>query len=216
MRRAGGLPFPCGPDWTAETRDRPGDGWCRHLQLLKQACACCGWRAGEEGPAEFIWEALSQLHVERIDHGVHCLEDPSLLAHLASHQIPLTVCPLSNLKVWPSQLEYFQKIDPTKNPFFCGDSLDNALLSFPSFPPEHVLLDMRGLWRLPRSLPCRWLQAGWKYALHYHVTLRSNECSGSPQHHRADGTRNRLHGVGLSLFPLALHTSLSRDFSLLC
>jgi adenosine deaminase len=55
--------------------------------------------AGEEGPAAYIYEALDLLHVERIDHGVRCDEDPALVARLAREQIPLTVCPLSNLKL---------------------------------------------------------------------------------------------------------------------
>lgn len=55
--------------------------------------------AGEEGPAEYIWSALEKLKVVRIDHGVRCDEDPQLLAYLVQKQIPLTVCPLSNLKL---------------------------------------------------------------------------------------------------------------------
>jgi adenosine deaminase len=55
--------------------------------------------AGEEGPPEYIWQALDVLGAERIDHGVRCLEDPRLVARLASEQIPLTVCPLSNVKL---------------------------------------------------------------------------------------------------------------------
>lgn len=55
--------------------------------------------AGEEGPAEYIWSALEKLKVVRIDHGVRCEEDPRLMAYLAQKQIPLTVCPLSNLKL---------------------------------------------------------------------------------------------------------------------
>ncbi len=55
--------------------------------------------AGEEGPAAYIREALDVLHVERVDHGVHCDEDPALVAELARRAIPLTVCPLSNLKL---------------------------------------------------------------------------------------------------------------------
>jgi len=55
--------------------------------------------AGEEGPPEYIREALDILKVERIDHGVRCLEDPSLVERLAREQIPLTVCPLSNIKL---------------------------------------------------------------------------------------------------------------------
>ncbi|MEZ4750873.1 MAG: adenosine deaminase [Bdellovibrionota bacterium] len=55
--------------------------------------------AGEEGPPEYIWEALDLLKVKRIDHGVRCLEDERLTARLVAEQIPLTVCPLSNLKL---------------------------------------------------------------------------------------------------------------------
>ncbi|MEM7282961.1 MAG: adenosine deaminase [Pseudomonadota bacterium] len=55
--------------------------------------------AGEEGPPEYIWEALDLLKVVRIDHGVRCMEDPKLVERLARDQIPLTVCPLSNLKL---------------------------------------------------------------------------------------------------------------------
>ncbi|MBX3161368.1 MAG: adenosine deaminase [Deltaproteobacteria bacterium] len=55
--------------------------------------------AGEEGPAAYIHEALDLLKVERIDHGVRCDEDPALVERLARDHIPLTVCPLSNLKL---------------------------------------------------------------------------------------------------------------------
>jgi adenosine deaminase len=55
--------------------------------------------AGEEGPPSYIWEALDVLQVRRIDHGVRCLEDPALVDRLAREQIPLTVCPLSNVKL---------------------------------------------------------------------------------------------------------------------
>jgi adenosine deaminase len=55
--------------------------------------------AGEEGPAAYIREALTMLHAERIDHGVRCDEDPALVKELAAKRIPLTVCPLSNLKL---------------------------------------------------------------------------------------------------------------------
>lgn len=67
-----------------------------------------GWKAvahaGEEGPPEYIWEAIDILKVDRIDHGVRCEEDPTLMRRLAEQQIPLTVCPLSNvyLKVFPT------------------------------------------------------------------------------------------------------------------
>jgi adenosine deaminase len=55
--------------------------------------------AGEEGPAEYIWEAIKLLEVDRIDHGVRCQEDESLMRYLKDKQLPLTVCPLSNLKL---------------------------------------------------------------------------------------------------------------------
>jgi adenine deaminase len=53
--------------------------------------------AGEEGPAAYVWSALDRLGVERVDHGNRSLEDPSLVARLREEQVPLTVCPLSNL-----------------------------------------------------------------------------------------------------------------------
>jgi len=59
----------------------------------------CVAHAGEEGPPEYIWEALDLLKVERIDHGNTSLQDESLTQRLAQEQIPLTVCPLSNLKL---------------------------------------------------------------------------------------------------------------------
>lgn len=55
--------------------------------------------AGEEGPADYIWQALQKLKVKRIDHGVRCFEDSQLVEQLRTEQIPLTVCPLSNVKL---------------------------------------------------------------------------------------------------------------------
>jgi adenosine deaminase len=55
--------------------------------------------AGEEGPPAYIESALDVLHVERIDHGVRCLDDPALVARLARERMALTVCPLSNIKL---------------------------------------------------------------------------------------------------------------------
>jgi adenosine deaminase len=55
--------------------------------------------AGEEGPPEYIWQALDVLGAERIDHGVRCLEDRALVRRLAADRIPLTVCPFSNVKL---------------------------------------------------------------------------------------------------------------------
>jgi adenosine deaminase len=55
--------------------------------------------AGEEGPAEYVWEALDLLKVSRIDHGNNSLHDEKLVQELVSRRVPLTVCPLSNLKL---------------------------------------------------------------------------------------------------------------------
>ena len=55
--------------------------------------------AGEEGPASYISDSLSLLKVSRIDHGVRCIEDPVLVERLIADRIPLTVCPLSNIKL---------------------------------------------------------------------------------------------------------------------
>jgi len=62
--------------------------------------------AGEEGPPEYIWEALDLLNVKRIDHGVQCLKDEKLVEKLSKNKIPLTVCPLSNIK-----LRVFNKLE---------------------------------------------------------------------------------------------------------
>ena len=55
--------------------------------------------AGEEGPTEYIWECINLLKIKRIDHGVQCLKDEKLVEELKKTQIPLTVCPLSNVKL---------------------------------------------------------------------------------------------------------------------
>ncbi len=55
--------------------------------------------AGEEGPPEYVWTALDVLHARRMDHGVRAEEDPDLLIRLAEERIPLTMCPLSNVKL---------------------------------------------------------------------------------------------------------------------
>lgn len=59
----------------------------------------CVAHAGEEGPSAYVWEALDVLGAERIDHGVRSLEDPALVRRLVADQIPLTVCPLSNVRL---------------------------------------------------------------------------------------------------------------------
>jgi adenosine deaminase len=55
--------------------------------------------AGEEGPAEYVWTAINDLKVSRVDHGVRSIDDAALMTHLAETRMPLTVCPLSNTKL---------------------------------------------------------------------------------------------------------------------
>jgi adenosine deaminase len=73
-----------------------------------------GHGAGEEGSPEYIRRALDVLGAARIDHGVRCVEDPALIRGLRDVQVPLTVCPLSNvrLRVFPSMEEHPAKQMP--------------------------------------------------------------------------------------------------------
>ncbi|MEU3144229.1 MULTISPECIES: adenosine deaminase [unclassified Streptomyces] len=73
------------------------------FRAVYEAAAALGLRrvahAGEEGPPEYITEALDVLGVERVDHGLRCVEDPALVARLVRDRIPLTLCPLSNVRL---------------------------------------------------------------------------------------------------------------------
>jgi len=75
---------------------------CRELGLHLVA------HAGEEGPPAYVWSALDVLKVERIDHGVRSVDDPALMQRLAATRMPLTVCPLSNVKlcVYPTMAQH--------------------------------------------------------------------------------------------------------------
>ena len=75
--------------------------------------------AGEEGPPAYIWEALDLLHAERIDHGVRCADDARLVERLVEERIPLTVCPLSNVKL---------RVFPTLRQHNLKQLLDRGLL----------------------------------------------------------------------------------------
>jgi adenosine deaminase len=80
-------------------RGNPPSKFVRVFQKAREHGLHAVAHAGEEGPAAYIHEALDLLFVERIDHGVRCDEDPALVETLVQKQIPLTVCPLSNLKL---------------------------------------------------------------------------------------------------------------------
>ncbi|AOA58918.1 adenosine deaminase [Acinetobacter larvae] len=77
----------------------PPEKFARVFAAAAEQGYLCVAHAGEEGPATYIWQALELLKVHRIDHGVRCDEDAELMRYLAEKNMPLTVCPLSNLKL---------------------------------------------------------------------------------------------------------------------
>jgi adenosine deaminase len=123
---------------------------CRELGLHVVA------HAGEEGPPEYIRSALDILKVERIDHGVRCTEDPALVQRLARERVPLTVCPLSNVRlcVFPTLAQHnlpalldaglcvtINSDDPA---YFGGYVNENYLQTFAALPQ----LGARQAWQL--------------------------------------------------------------------
>ena len=80
-------------------RGNPPSKFARVFARARDAGLFAVAHAGEEGPPEYIREALDILKVRRIDHGVRCLEDPELVDRLVAEQIPLTGCPLSNVRL---------------------------------------------------------------------------------------------------------------------
>jgi adenine deaminase len=77
----------------------PPEKFCAVFDRARGAGFQAVAHAGEEGPAQYIWQALDLLKVSRIDHGVRCLEDGRLVQRLVAERVPLTVCPLSNVKL---------------------------------------------------------------------------------------------------------------------
>ena len=96
------LPF---KDWItavgldSSERGFPPEKFTPVFDLARQRGFKAVAHAGEEGPPEYIWQALKSLKVGRIDHGIRCVEDASLVEYLVKEQVPLTVCPLSNVKL---------------------------------------------------------------------------------------------------------------------
>lgn len=76
---------------------RPPELFIEAFDMARQLGLLTVAHAGEEGPPEYIWSALDNLGVHRIDHGNRSLEDPNLVARLRRERVPLTVCPLSNV-----------------------------------------------------------------------------------------------------------------------
>ncbi|MGE5450943.1 MAG: adenosine deaminase [Acidobacteriota bacterium] len=80
-------------------RGHPPEKFARVFARCREAGLHLVAHAGEEGPPQYIYNALDILHVERIDHGVRCVEDPALVQRLIAQGTALTVCPLSNVKL---------------------------------------------------------------------------------------------------------------------
>jgi adenosine deaminase len=77
----------------------PPQKFARLFNMAREAGFKCVAHAGEEGPPDYIWGAIDTLKVDRIDHGVRAIEDAKLMAYLQDSALPLTVCPLSNVKL---------------------------------------------------------------------------------------------------------------------
>lgn len=80
-------------------KGHPPEKFQRVFEKAQQEGMLTVAHAGEEGPASYIWQAIRLLNAKRIDHGVRCVEDPALVAYLKETQLPLTMCPLSNVKL---------------------------------------------------------------------------------------------------------------------
>lgn len=77
----------------------PASRFARYFRSCRERGFRISVHAGEEGPASYVREAIDLLQTDRIDHGVACMDDPALVHDLADRQTPLTVCPLSNLRL---------------------------------------------------------------------------------------------------------------------
>jgi adenosine deaminase len=126
---------------------------CRELGLHAVA------HAGEEGPPAYIESALDVLQVQRIDHGVRCLESSALVQRLARERLPLTVCPLSNVKlcVFKSMADHnlpalldaglVATVNSDDPAYFGGYVNDNLIAAFEALPR----LGARHAWQLARN-----------------------------------------------------------------
>ncbi|MCC3265189.1 adenosine deaminase [Arthrobacter gengyunqii] len=79
--------------------DNPPEGFVALYRRARDAGLKCVAHAGEEGPSHYIEQALDLLLVDRIDHGVRCLDDSELVDRLVRDRVPLTICPLSNVRL---------------------------------------------------------------------------------------------------------------------
>ena len=139
---------------SAEVGNPPSD--FVHLYALAHAHGLeCVAHAGEEGPPEYVWQALRELAVTRVDHGIRSMEDPALIEYLVEHGIPLTVCPLSNVRLrvvdtmadhpLPAMLELGLAVNiNSDDPAYFGGYIDDNFMAiateFALTPPRLALL----------------------------------------------------------------------------
>ena len=133
--------------------------------------------AGEEGPPAYIWNALDVLKVQRIDHGVRCLEDAALVQRLAAERMPLTVCPLSNVKlcVFPALAQHnlpalldaglcvtLNSDDPAYFGGYINANFVDTFAALPQLGPQHAYTLARNSFEAsfaPAADKARWVQA---------------------------------------------------------
>lgn len=127
-------------------RGHPPEKFARVFEQARQLGLHVVAHAGEEGPPAYIHSALDVLKVERVDHGVRCLEDPGLVQRLAALRMPLTVCPLSNVKlcVFPTMAAHNLKalldaglvatVNSDDPAYFGGYLGDNFVQTFEALP----------------------------------------------------------------------------------
>ena len=141
---------------------------CRELGLRLVA------HAGEEGPPAYIESALDVLKVERIDHGVRCVESPALVQRLARERVPLTVCPLSNVKLrvfdtmaqhnLPALLDAglcatINSDDPAYFGGYLQQNFDETFAALPSLGTQHAIQLVRNSFEAsfaPAADKARW------------------------------------------------------------
>jgi adenosine deaminase len=127
-------------------RGHPPEKFARVFSRARDLGLRCVAHAGEEGPPAYIWSALDVLQVQRLDHGVRSVEDPRLMQRLAAERVPLTVCPLSNVKLCvyktmadhqlPALLEagLCAMVNSDDPAYFGGYLNDNFIATFDALP----------------------------------------------------------------------------------
>ena len=124
-------------------RGHPPSKFARVFERARQEGLPAVAHAGEEGPPEYIFQALDLLKVSRIDHGVRCEEDAALIERLVREQIPLTVCPLSNVK-----LCVYARIEDHNLKRLLGRGLNVMINSDdPAYFGGYVLRNYLAVWR---------------------------------------------------------------------